>query len=91
MRILCQSTTKIDLVKGCKTAHFSEGNFRKGLVGKFFIWHREPMINFVKHLETVCRTNLFQFLFSAVEKTVIFGALTNSIFDAILGDILFMT
>ena len=46
------------------------------------------MIKFARQLEQVCRTNLFQIGFVTVKKNHVLKALTNLIFDALLGVII---
>ena len=45
---------------------------------------KTKMVEFSKHLEQVCRTNLFKFPNIAVRKIHVFRALIDSIFDALL-------
>jgi hypothetical protein len=46
------------------------------------------VIIFARHLDKVCRTNLFKFPNVAVKKNHVLRALTKSIFDVLLGVII---
>ena len=45
------------------------------------IWYQDHVINFTKHLDKVCRTNLFHFWFTALKEFHVFRDLNNSKLD----------